>query len=280
MALTPTVLSGIVGAEAVVNSLTGNINAPIVGAEVALTFPTPFLFSETVGAEVTTNFLALQEQISLIGVEVVGKGRIADPRLRIWTASLDQHDWVFLRLGDHETLVYDTYSKHWYVWGDSDLEYWKANVGINWIGGQALALQYGSNIVVGDDNRGILWFMDPELPYDQAHDPALEVQEIPNQRIVQGQISLTGRQVFPVFSAFLSADMGNPAFVGSSVELFTSKDAGETFDSHGSISVTVDKFSPELTWYSLGSFFAPGCLFKIIDDGAIARIDSLDVNDE
>jgi hypothetical protein len=34
-----------------------------------------------------------------------------------------------------------------------------------------------------------------------------------------------------------------------------------------------------LSWYSLGQIQAPGRLFRITDDGAVARIDGMEMND-
>jgi hypothetical protein len=73
--------------------------------------------------------------------------------------------------------------------------------------------------------------------------------------------------------------MGEPAYPGAAVRLEISDDAGATFDDMGSVGITDSANYPELAWYSLGQIEAPGRLFKITDDGAIARIDGLEMND-
>lgn len=207
------------------------------------------------------------------------RGRIANPRLRAWTFSLDGHDFYVLRLGDQLTLVYDIYSEQWVDWADTEKLFWRANCGVNWLGAQGLAVDYGSSIVVGDDTYGLLWLLNPEQPYDQHPDYLAPQQEIYFDRITMGQVPIRGREVVPCFAAWLTTDMGDPAYTGAGVTLYTSDDGGETFDDHGLATVTLGEYSPELSWYSLGQIGAPGRLFKIVDDGAVARIDGMEMND-
>lgn len=212
-------------------------------------------------------------------VLVAARGRIGNPRVRAWTFSLDGHDFYVLRLGDKLTLVYDLYSEQWMDWADFAQVFWRANIGINWTGGIGLAAEYGSNIIVGDDVYGLIWFLDPDQPFDQHPDYLNYQQEMYFERIVMGQVPIRGREVVPCFAAWLTTDMGNPAYLGAGVTLYTSDDGGETFDDHGLVTVTPGEFNPELSWYSLGQIGAPGRLFKIVDDGAIVRIDGMEMND-
>lgn len=204
-------------------------------------------------------------------------GRTANPQLRVWTYSLDGHDYYVLRLGDFLTLVYDDYSEQWMDWTDFASLTWRAHCGINWSGAEGLADTYGSNVVVGDDAYGILWFLDPKQPYDDAPnsgDPAIYFS-----RVTVGQVPMTGRNVLPCYAAWLTTDMGDPAYLGAGVTLYTSDDAGVSWDNQGFVGVTPGENSPELAWYSLGQIEAPGRLFKIFDNGAITRIDALEMND-
>lgn len=204
-------------------------------------------------------------------------GRTANPELRTWTYSLDGHDYYVLRLGDSLTLVYDDSSEQWMDWTDYDSLTWRAHCGINWTGAQLLADTYGSSIVAGDDAYGLLWFLDPNQPYDDA--PGSGDPIIYFSRVTVGQVPMKGRGVLPCYAAWLTADMGDPAYLGAGVTLYSSDDAGVTWDNHGFVSVTADENSPELSWYSLGQIAAPGRLFKIFDNGAITRIDGLEMND-
>jgi hypothetical protein len=218
-------------------------------------------------------------RVSQTKVMAVIRGRIANPRLRAWTFSLDGHDFYVLRLGDESTLVYDVYSEQWMDWSTADEEFWRVNTGMNWSGAVGLTEDYGSNVVVGDDTYGLLWFLDPEQPYDEDPDSSAPEQENYFERVVMGQFAVRGREAVPCYAAFLTTDMGDPAYTGAGVTLYTSDDSGETFLDHGLVTVTAGQESPQLLWTSLGQITAPGRLFKIVDDGAVARIDGLEMND-
>jgi hypothetical protein len=165
-------------------------------------------------------------------------------------------------------------------WSDLGSPFWRPNIGTNWTGGDRLAPTYGSNIIAGDDTYGLLWFLDPEQPYDQHPDEDNPTQETYFERITMGQVPLRGRDVVPCYAVWLTTDLGAPAYTGAAVTLEISDDAGNTFSSMGDVTVTLGEFSPEIAWYSLGQITAPGRLFKITDYGAIARIDSLEMNDD
>jgi hypothetical protein len=226
-----------------------------------------------------TVFSTIDAILTGIRVRAIVRGRIANPRIRAWTFTLDGHDFYVLRLGDTLTLVYDVYSEQWMEWADLGKPFWRPNLGINWTGGDRLAPDYGSNVLVGDDTFGLLWFLDPEQPSDEHPDELNPVQEIYFDRIVMGQMMVKGRETMPVYAAWLTTDMGAPAYVGAGVTLEISDDSGVSFFDCGTIEVTLDTNTPELSWYSLGLISAPGRLFRITDDGAITRIDALEVND-
>lgn len=272
-----------------INAPQGGVFASISATAGALDVPQAFVFAAynvpsdglaaTVAGVFTTFRQTADVDVTQAHVLVAGRGRVANPTLRAWTFSLDGHDFYVLRLGDNSTLVYDLYSKQWVDWSDLGLPFWRPNTGTNWVGAEALAQNYGSNVVVGDDLFGLVWFLDPEQPYDENPSPTSEDYRY-FERIVMGQVIVKGRDAIPCFSIFLTGDMGSPAYSGAGVTLYTSDDAGKTFDSHGLVEVTENEFSPELSWYSLGQIVAPGRLFKIVDDGAITRIDAMQMNDE
>lgn len=218
-------------------------------------------------------------RVAQVQVLAVVRGRSANPQVRAWRHFLDGHENYVLRLGDRETLIYDALTERWVNWADRDLNFWRPSTGVNWIGGVKLANTFNSNVVVGDDQFGLIWFLDPEQPYDQHPIEDNPTQEIYFDRIVMGQVVIRGRQSLPCYAAWLTTDMGAPAYDGAGVTLFTSDDAGATFDEHDTVTVTLDNFSPEISWYSLGQINAPGRLFKIVDDGAVTRIDGLEMND-
>lgn len=218
-------------------------------------------------------------QVSQLLVRAVVKGHTENPRIRAWTFTLDGHDFYVLRLGDMLTLIYDTYSEQWVDWENFTHPYWSPNIGTVWSGAAALAQNFGSSVVAGDDTWGLLWFLDPNQPYDEHPDYSSPNQFVYFDRITMGQVAMRGRENLPCNALWLTTDMGAPAYDGAGVRLEISDDAGVTFEDQGSVTITADANYPELAWYSLGQIEAPGRLFKLTDDGAITRIDGMEMND-
>jgi hypothetical protein len=267
------------GVSSILDGTAADLRLSQTFANAIVNFPSEEIQSGQVFVSLIADEDTRPVEISQAHINVVCRGRIDDPTVRAWTYTLDGHDYYVLRLGDDETLVYDTYSQQWMDWRNFGRPNWRASYGVNWIGGEALAQAFGSNVVCGDDSFGLLWFLDPEQPYDQSPRTEIEIQEIYFERIVMGQVPMKGREVMPCNAVWLTSDMGSPAYAGAGVQLLVSDDAGRTFADRGTITVTVGKFSPEITWRSLGQIQAPGRLFRIVDDGAITRIDGLEMND-
>lgn len=211
------------------------------------------------------------------------RGRIANPALRMWTGTLDGHDFVFLRLGDTVTLVYDLYSEQWVEWTSPQSGAWRPNAGMTWVGGAALADTYGSSIVAGDDTFGLLWFLDPELPWDENPDPLRAPQEIAFDRIVTAQTLVGGRNYVPCYAIFLDGD--NYGLTGAeftpTIVLEYSDDQGRNFVSAEALGVETDlEVNNPYSWYSLGQINSPGRIFRWTDNGVLTRIDSVSMNDD
>lgn len=208
----------------------------------------------------------------------VFSGRVADPRLQAWASQLDLHEQYYLRLGDALTLVYDTYSGEWSEYGHSNSPFWRVSHGTNWLGANSIATLHGSNIVIGDDVTNMLYFLDPAQPFD--HPPFFD-DEAPRYftRHVMGQVALRGRETVPCYASWLTTNMGSPAYMGASVKLSISDDAGYTYYDMGDVEVRQGFHSPEIAWYSLGQITAPGRLFMFSDDGAVVRIDTMEMQD-
>jgi hypothetical protein len=135
------------------------------------------------------------------------------------------------------------------------------NCGINWAGPTQFSagqeITYGSNILVGDDTYGLVWFLDPNQPYDEHPEAAYLPQEIYFPRVLQGQVPMVGRENMPCYAVWLTTDMGAPAYLGAGVKLEISDDAGKTYDDMGTVTVTAGVNDPELSWYSLGQIERP-----------------------
>lgn len=263
----------------VFNSLNAMENLPVWQARALTLYNYP---TEQIQATQMRGLSGFQQtadiRVNYARVMSLVRGRTKDPRVRAWTFSLDGHDFYVLRLGDTVTLVYDCYSEQWVDWDTLGLTILRVNTGINWVGGSRLAPFYGSNIVLGDDTSGTLWVFNPEKPFDDHPNP-LTTSPLYFPRVTMGQLPLTGRTSLPCYAAWLTTDMGDPAYDGAGVTLEFSDDAGKSFFSAGAVEITSGVNMPQLSWYSLGQIEAPGRLFRISDDGAVARIDGMEMND-
>jgi hypothetical protein len=209
----------------------------------------------------------------------LGQGTTDDPSVRAWTFTLDNHNYYVLRLGTEETLIYDDHSQTWYTWASSDVNVWNAYNGTNWHGAENWSYVYGSNIVVGDDGNGSLYFLNPDQDTDDS--PLVgSALPIPFRREVYGQHPFRGYNRMPCFGIQLQGSIGEQAStLIDSVNLQTSDDRGQTYQDQGSISITPGDIDSRLYWRSLGSMKAPGRIFKVVDYGALKRIDSMEMED-
>lgn len=280
MALTPDIQAPQLAVQAVTSQVADGLLVPQMACLAVYNFPTPFdRVSQLSIVSVTLRNTVID--ISQLMVQVVTGGRIANPRVRAWTFTLDGHDFYVLRLGDSATWIYDNSTQQWMKWDGLGLSVWPLDIGMTWIGGQNLGNQFGSNIIVGDDTLGILWILDPETPYDENFD--IDGAEQSFTRMVTGQVLANGRQYIPCYAIFLSGDnYGLTAGdFAPTVVLETSDDQGRNYVAHDVLMV-----NPDLTvnnpygWYSLGQINSPGRMFRITDNGVFSRIDSLEMNDD
>lgn len=276
MALTPEIRSSQGGSLAAAES--GSPFDVSLGAVFgAINFPTDFIRASQ-GAVISALRKTPNMQVSQAAVLAAIRGTPANPTVRAWTFTLDGHDYYVLRLGDDDMLVYDRFSKQWMDWRSGEANrVWRANTGLNWAGATAFAASFGSNIIVGDDSFGLLWLLDPLQGFDQA--PASTSPDQPFARIVSAQVVARMRDVIPCYEIFITTDMGSPAFTGASVSLLMSDDAGKNFDNMGTIEAVLGDDTQEFSWTSLGQIEAPGRLFRVVDNGAFARIDAMDMAD-
>lgn len=207
----------------------------------------------------------------------VVRGKIDTPKLKTFGFNLDAHGFYFIRLGSSgKTLVYDLYTNTFSWWSKGVSPSLNILSGINWRSSGGIASNFGSNILVGDASNGSLYIMDPYTCVDSSQYEDV----IPFPREASAQMPIRGRSHDPVFSVYLTADLGEPAYEGATVKLSYSDDQGRSFVDSTSIEVRKDDFGQEIFWRSLGSIRPPGRIFKITDDGALTRVDSLDVNIE
>lgn len=210
---------------------------------------------------------------------LAARGRVNDPKIKCWTFTLDGHEYYVLKLGNQETLIYDTLAEAWYIWGSGDGDLWRAYTGCNWLGGTKQGGGYGSNIVVGDDGNGSLYFLDPD---GEADDDSLlgSATLRPYQRVIQGQAVMKGYNSWPCYAVELQGSIGYvDEDTYTDVTLSVSDDQGNSYVDCGTITVPRDDVNARLQWRSLGSMRAPGRIFKVVDYGALTRIDTMDMED-
>lgn len=220
----------------------------------------------------------LDIRVSQAVVRTVVRGRIGNHHVRAWTFTLDGHDFYVLRLGSQETLIYDTTTKQWARFANSDKALWWFSTGRNWLGARLFAGTYGSNIICGDDTLGQLWILDPRQAYDD--NPLDDDGEPVNfLRRITGQLVARRTTAIPCYEVFLTADLGDPVLTAPDISLLTSDDGGHTYFDHGTVTITAGDYDQRVAWIGLGQITAPGRLFRIEDSGAVARIDALDMTE-
>src|SRR6478609_2040170 len=204
-----------------------------------------------------------QTRVSQLMLLVAARGRINDPKIRAWTCTLDGHDYYVLRLGNIETLIYDTYSQEWYNWGSGTADLWRAYHGTNWIGGNSLSREYGSNIVVGDDGNGSIYFLKPEGVDDDDPHAGPDVPRPFRRELTAMAIVPGSYESFPCYGLELFGSIGETDDERG-VTLQLSDDRGMSYETVDTITVAPNDIGARLDWRSLGSMEAPGRLFKII----------------
>lgn len=214
-------------------------------------------------------------------VLALGRGKVSTPNLKAWTYTLDGHDFYVLRLGtEKKTLVLDISTGQWSWFASDDLR-WRANTGFNWRSSGKIPAMKGSNVVVGDDSLPIIWVLDPL--YGQDDSTILGSTPIPFERMATGQIPTDAREKPPVYQVYLSGSLGDPALTANTVSLSYSDDQGRTYINAGDRTVQSGNYYQEFAWRSLGlagnkkNMGSLGRLLRVTDNGAFARIDSLDV---
>ena len=260
---------------------TPNVNAPQGRAYAVYNVPSR-LISATAGFVSLPYAQRSQVTASNLRVSCVVKGEVSNPHLKAWTFTLDGHDFYVLRLGTTgKTLVYDLSTQTWSWWSSGSSVRWRANTGLNWYASGSVPGTNGSNVVVGDDSSGVLWVLNPLQGTD---DPLTDgVGQTPFIRVATGQVPTEGREKPPMYQVYLTGSNGYPSLTANYIDLSYSDDQGYTYRSAGIKTVVTGDYEQEFAWRSLGlagsrtRMGSLGRLIKITDNGAMARIDNLDV---
>jgi hypothetical protein len=217
-------------------------------------------------------------RVSQMRAIVVARGRNETPKARDWTYTLDAHDFYILQTR-FDTIVFDLSTGASFIWGTEDSTLWRAHTGVVWQRPLLDAINY-SNIMAGDDTLGTLYLLNPNDVQDDSPDPDRPTR-LPFQRVIYGQIAVRGRDSVPCNGVEVYGSIGAPDSEATltAVTLSTSDDRGNTFTDHGTLTVTPEVYDTRLDWLSLGSMTAPGRLFKLVDYGALVRVDDFEMPD-
>lgn len=185
-------------------------------------------------------------------------GDEGQPRSDTWTFVMDGHRFWVLPLGPEGTWAYDTVTRQWCQLNTLGFP------GLNFTHG----VMWGLRIFGGDVLYPALYEMDPTQPQDEAWRPV--------QHIVTGGVQTRSPNMIGVANFRLTASAGALSDATTSVDLTFSDDNGNTWSDVFSIPMAQGEFAKPLLWPALGSFSAPGRIFKITDEGGMLSISGAD----
>lgn len=259
-----------------------NLKASKAGFVGIVNFPTEFELASKAGmVPVTLTYQTILT--SKASVVAVVRGRTTHPNIVSWTFSLDGHEFYVLQM-QQETLLYDFHAERWYCWGSGETPLWNVQVGQNWNANVGLIIseigggERTSNIVVGDGTTSMLYFLDPELSedYSSAGEPGKKFL-----RVITGQLVARGTAYVKLPYVDVQSSEGDTVTASDlSVELMVSDDQGHSYWSAGEKTVVLGQYAISLNWRSLGSYKSPGRLLKLVDHGAIVRVDDWTTPDD
>lgn len=185
------------------------------------------------------------------------EGQPAVSRQAAWTFVMDGHRFYVLPLGPEGDWAYDTTTQEW-----SQLQSQGFN-GLNFTHG----VMWGLRVMGGDSLYTYLYELDPTQALDE------EWRQI--QRMVTGGIPSRARSAIGVSNFTLTASVGDDNSISQPISLAFSDDNGFSWSEEFDIPLT-DASTQTLLWTALGSFSAPGRVFRITDTAGPVRLDGAD----
>ena len=175
-----------------------------------------------------------------------------------WTFVLDGHRFYVLPLGPEGDWAYDFTTQEWCQLQSQGFP------GINFTHG----VMWGLRVIGGDALYTYLYELDPNQPLDE------QWREV--QHMVTGGIPTRSRAAIGVANVTLTASVGLDSEDDQAISLAYSDDNGVTWSQEFDLPLT-DTGSQVLIWPALGSFAAPGRVFRITDYSGPVRLDGADV---
>lgn len=184
-------------------------------------------------------------------------GQPAIQRQAAWTFVMDGHRFYVLPLGPEGDWAYDTTTKEWCKLQTQGFD------GLNFTHG----VMWGLRVIGGDSLYTYLRELDPTQPLDE------EWREV--KRMVTGGIATRSRAAIGVGNFTLTASVGDDNSIDQPISLAFSDDNGVTWSQEFDLPLT-DVSTQTLIWSALGSFAAPGRVFRITDTAGPVRLDGAD----
>lgn len=175
-----------------------------------------------------------------------------------WTFVLDGHRFYVLPLGPEGDWAYDTTTQEWCQLQTQGFPGMNFTHGVMW----------GLRVIGGDALYTYLYELDPAQPLDE------QWRDV--EHMVTGGIATRTRSVIGVANFTVTASVGDDSAIDQPVSLSYSDDNGVTWSEEFDLPLT-DVGTQQLIWNALGSFAAPGRVFRITDFSGPIRLDGADV---
>ena len=186
-----------------------------------------------------------------------GTGVPGSSRSDSWTFVMDGHRFYVLPLGPEGDWAYDTTTQEW-----SQLQS-QGFPGMNFKHG----VMWGLRVMGSDVLYTYLYELDPNQANDEAWRAIV--------RMVTGGVATRSRASIGVANFLLTASVGDDSDPNETISLAFSDDNGFSWSEELSLPLT-DVSTQTLLWSALGSFSAPGRVFRITDTAGPIRLDGAD----
>lgn len=176
-----------------------------------------------------------------------------------WTFVLDGHRFWVVSLGPEGDWAYDMVTKQWCQLISQGFP------GLNFTHGTMWQLR----IFGGDALYTFLYELDPNQPDDEGWRAV--------QHIVTGGLQVRSPNMVGVANFRMTGSAGVLSDATTDVNLTFSDDNGNTWSPDFTIELAEGQLNIPLVWDALGSFAAPGRIFRVIDSGGMVSLYGADV---
>lgn len=174
-----------------------------------------------------------------------------------WSFVMDGHRFYVVPLGPEGDWAYDMTTQEWCQLQSQGFPGLNFRHGVMW----------GLRVIGSDALYTYLYELDPTQSFDEAW------REV--KHMVTGGIATRTRSVIGVANFTLTASVGDDAAIDQPISLAYSDDNGVSWSPEFNFPLT-DVGSQMLVWNALGSFAAPGRVFRITDYSGPIRLDGAD----